>query len=128
MRKIVLLILIFISLAAIIALPASLNMCAPGECDFGYGACGGGACVAKNLTHHLDARTRLFAAIINFQKIIVSTACLILFFIGARYLKNKKLVIAEFYAKQKLFNSPGIKLFSYFIKAFSRGVLRPKIY
>ncbi|NIA18262.1 MAG: hypothetical protein GWO79_00035 [Actinobacteria bacterium] len=103
-------------------------MCAPGECVFDYGACGVVSCVANNLTHHLNVRARIFAVIMNFQKIIVSAAYLILFFIGARYLKNKKLVIAGFYTKQRLFNSPGIKLFSYFIKAFSRGVLRPKIY
>jgi len=128
MKKIVLPILIFLSLLAIMALPASLNMCAPGECDFDFGACGGSPCVAKNLTHHLDARSRLFAAIMNFQKIIVLAAVLILFFLGVKYSGSKKLIIAGFYSKQKLFNSPNIKLFSYFIKAFSRGILRPKIY
>lgn len=42
--------------------------------------------------------------------------------------ENKKLVVAKFYAQQKLFNLSTAKLFDHLAIAFSDGILNPKIY
>ncbi len=128
MKKILLPILVFLSLLAVITMPASFSMCMPGECGFGNGVCGNNTCIAENLIHHLDARARALDGILNFQKFIISAAAWAVFFVIKRYLENKKIIVAEFHAKQKFFNSSGVKLFNYFIKSFSQGILHPKIY
>lgn len=128
MRKILLPILIFLSLLAVVALPASLNICMPVECAPSNGACGDNLCIAENLIHHLDARERFMNAIFNLKEFIVFAAVLIILFKIKKYLENKKVIIAKFYAKQNFFSFPGVKLSGYFIKLFSRGVLHPQIY
>mgnify|MGYP000426323424 CR=1 FL=1 len=128
MKKILLPILIFLSLLSIVAMPSSFKICMSGECGFSDGACGHNTCGAENLIHHLSARAQILNGILNFQKFIIFIAVWIILFVVKLYLENKKIIIAEFRAKQKFFSLFGVKLSVYFIKLFSRGILHPQIY
>ena len=128
MQKILLPILILLSLLVIIVLPSSWNICIPDRCSFSSGVCGSNSCANETLSQHLSERTQLFNATINFQQFILLAIVLILFFVVKKYLEDGKLAIAKSYVKQKLLNSPGVKLFNYLIEAFSNGIIHPKIY
>ena len=128
MQKFIIPFLIFASFMVFFALPNSLNICIPDGCNFAGNACNDNACVNESVSQHLNERSQFLNITVNLKLLVVLVVFLILFFVVETFSENEKSVIAEFRTKQKLFNLSFVKLFNYLVRAFSDGILNPKIY
>ena len=128
MQKFLLPILILLSLSVIVILPNSFNICFSDGCNFQNRLCDNNACINETIMQHLSERVQLLSATITSPLFIILSIVLILFFAVKKYSADGRAFAVKFYAKQKLLNSFGLKLFNYLIEAFSNGIVHPRIY